>query len=95
VGVTIHGVHSVAEAEATFRRLAGAAVRHLGVPLASYGLLLDDLHVYRAIVSRRAIGLTYPQSPTARALRDVARLLLGDAGGLGCDPRVASESAVA
>ena len=45
----------------------------------SYGLLVDDLHVYRAIVSRRPIGLEHPQSRAARALRDVARLLLEDA----------------
>jgi MinD-like ATPase involved in chromosome partitioning or flagellar assembly len=45
----------------------------------SYGLLVDDLHVYRAIVARRPIGLEHPQSPAARALRDVARLVLEDA----------------
>jgi hypothetical protein len=52
---------------------------HLGRDLASYGLLVDDLHIYRAIVSRRPIGLEHPQSRAARALRDVARLLLEDA----------------
>jgi hypothetical protein len=79
VGVTIHGVRRVAEAEGAFHQLAGAAVRHLAHPLTSYGLLVDDLHVYRAIVSRRPIGLEHPQSRAARALRDVARLVLEDA----------------
>jgi hypothetical protein len=37
------------------------------------------LHIYRAIVAHRPIGLEHPQSRAARALRDVARLLLYDA----------------
>lgn len=79
VGVTVHGVRRIAEAEGAFARLSGAARRHLDYPLTSYGLLVDDLHVYRAIVSRRPIGLEHPQSRAAKALRDVARLLLEDA----------------
>jgi hypothetical protein len=79
VGITIHGVRRVAEAERAFQRLAGVAQRHLGRAPRSYGLLVDDLHVYRAIVARRPIGLEHPQAPAARALRDVARLLLDDA----------------
>jgi hypothetical protein len=79
IGVTIHGARRIADAERAFLRLAGVADRHLGRELASYGLLVDDLHVYRAIVSRRPIGLEHPQSRAARALRDVARLLLEDA----------------
>jgi hypothetical protein len=78
IGVTIHGVRRIADAENAFRRVAGVAARHLDRPLTSYGLLVDDLHVYRAIVSRRPIGLEHPQSRAARALRDVARLLLDD-----------------
>jgi MinD-like ATPase involved in chromosome partitioning or flagellar assembly len=78
VGVTIHGVRRVAEAEAAFRRVSEMAARRLDHPLESYGLLVDDLHVYRAIVSRRPIGLEHPQSRAARALRDVASLLLED-----------------
>jgi hypothetical protein len=78
VGVTIHGVRRLEEAKGAFQHLAGVAARHLEHPLTSYGLLLDDLHVYRAIVSRRPIGLEHPQSRAARALRDVARLLLED-----------------
>ena len=79
VGVTVHGVRRVAEAERAFDHIADVARRHLSFPLTSYGLLVDDLHVYRAIVSRRPIGLEHPQSRAARALRDVARLLLEDA----------------
>lgn len=81
VGVTIHGARSVTEAEQAFLRLARASERHLGRGLTSYGLLVDDLHVYRSIVSRRPIGLTHPHSPAARALQDVARLLSADLRG--------------
>lgn len=79
VGVTLHGIRRVAEAEVAFGRLARTAEEHLGRGLTSYGALLDDLHVYRAIVARRPIGLEHPQSPAAKALRDVASLLLDDA----------------
>jgi hypothetical protein len=79
VGVTVHGVRRIGEAAGAFEKLSGAALRHLDFPLTSYGLLVDDLHVYRAIVARRPIGLEHPQSRAAKALRDVARLLLEDA----------------
>jgi len=80
VGITIHGARRIADAEQAFHRLADVALRHLGRSFVSYGLLVDDLHVYRGIVARRPIGLEHPQSRAARALRDVARLLLEDAG---------------
>ena len=79
IGVTIYGVQRVATAARTFDRLAGAAERHLGCELSSYGLLVDELQIYRAIVERRPIGVSHPQSRAARSLRDVARLLLDDA----------------
>jgi MinD-like ATPase involved in chromosome partitioning or flagellar assembly len=79
IGLTIHGARRIGEAKDAFTRLAGTALRHLRHSVVSYGLLVDDLHVYRAIVARRPIGLEHPQSRAARALRDVARLLLDDA----------------
>lgn len=79
IGVTIHGARRVGEAEHAFQRLAGTALRHLQHAPVSYGLLVDDLNVYRAIVAQRPIGLEHPQSRASRALRDVARLLLADA----------------
>ncbi len=79
IGVTVHGARRLADAERAFAHVADVARRHLRLAPVSYGLLVDDLHVYRAIVARRPIGLEKPQSPAARALRDVARLLLLDA----------------
>ena len=89
VGVTIHGVGGIEEARAAFDALFSALEPELRDGLVSYGLLLDDLDVYRAIVSRRPIGVIRPQSRAARALADVARLLLGDAavpGGEAAEP---------
>ena len=79
VGVTVHGVRRVREARNAYEKLARVSSQHLGRSPRSYGLLVDDLHVYRAIVARRPIGLEHPQSPAARALRDVAQLVLSDA----------------
>ena len=79
VGITIHGARRVAEAERAFNHVASVTAKHLGRTPVSYGLLVDDLHVYRAIVARRPIGLEHPQSRAARALRDVAGLILDDA----------------
>jgi hypothetical protein len=79
LGLSVFGVRSRAEAEHTFRVLAAASARHLGAPLMSYGLLVDDLHLARSIVTGRPLGVTAPQSPAARALSDVARLLREDA----------------
>jgi MinD-like ATPase involved in chromosome partitioning or flagellar assembly len=79
VGLTIHGAHRVSEAKQAFGRMAEVYARRLGGTLTSYGLLVDDLHVYRAVAARRPIGLEHPQSRAARAMQDVARLILGDA----------------
>jgi hypothetical protein len=80
VGVTVHGARSVGEARDAFEQLAAAVERDLSRGLTSYGLLVDDLALYRGIVERRPVGLMRPQSPAARALADVAGLLLEDAG---------------
>jgi hypothetical protein len=79
IGVTVHGADSLGEAEESFGRLLASARRDLDHELTRYGLIVDDLDVYRAIVAQRAIGLAHPQSPAARALRDVARMLVDQA----------------
>jgi MinD-like ATPase involved in chromosome partitioning or flagellar assembly len=76
LGVVIHGAGSLREARRAFERLAGPLERVAGQPIASFGLLVDDLALYRSLVERRPVGLTRPQSPAGRALADVARLLL-------------------
>ena len=79
VGIAIHGARHIHDARDAFNRLASCAEKHLGCQVASYGLLVDDLDVYRAIVAHRPIGLAHPQSPAARALRDVAGMVLAEA----------------
>ena len=79
VGITVHGAQQLQEAEEAFAKLNRTARAYLGCDLTSYGLLVDDLHVYRAIVAQRPIGQVHPQSPAARSLRDVAELVLEDA----------------
>lgn len=79
IGVTIHGVRQIAEAREAFDELARSCDERLGLPLASYGLLVDDLEVYRSIAAGRPIGESQPTFPAARALTDVARLLYEDA----------------
>ncbi len=76
IGVTVHGVQRLEEASEAFLHLSEVAERRLGRSLESYGALVDDLHVYRAIVARRPIGLAHPQSAAAHSLRDVAEILL-------------------
>jgi MinD-like ATPase involved in chromosome partitioning or flagellar assembly len=80
IGVSVHGARRKGEAAAAFDRLADVSRRRLDLSLASYGQLVDDIQVYRAIVAQRPIGLIHPQSPAARSLSDVAELLLADAG---------------
>lgn len=79
LGLTVHGVHTIEEARSAFESLARRTQEQLGLVLCSYGLLVDDLHVYRAIAAQRPIGLAHPQAPATRALMDVARLLYEDA----------------
>jgi hypothetical protein len=78
IGVTVHGVRSIADASGAFARLAQASERHLGRDLTSYGLIAGDLEVYRSILHRRAVGLDHPQGAAARSMADVARLVIGD-----------------
>jgi hypothetical protein len=79
IGATIHGVTTISEAHTAFEHLARISDEGLGLALRSYGLLVDDLHVYRAIAAQRPIGLAHPQAPATKALMDVARLLTEDA----------------
>lgn len=79
IGVSLHGARSIEEARAAFETLTRATQDRVGRSLISYGLLVDDLDVYRAIAAQRPIGLIHPQAPASRALADVARLLYEDA----------------
>lgn len=78
LGVSVYGVRSLVEARDCFEHLALGVERRLGCALSSYGVLVDDVHVSRSIVTGRPVGLSNPHTPSARAFADVARLLLGD-----------------
>jgi len=79
VGVAIHGVRRIDDARQAFDELARRCDQQIGLALASYGLLVDDLDVYRAIAAGRSVMGTSPNCPAARALNDVARLIYEDA----------------
>ena len=85
IGVTVFGVRSIAEARDCFDHLAAAAGQRLGCTLISYGLLVDDEHLSRSIVTGRPIALASAHATSARALADVAAMLLGDAHGAAAD----------
>jgi hypothetical protein len=80
IGVSIFGVRSLDDARRTFDGLAALAELELTRELVSYGVLIDDVHLSRSIVAQRPIALTQPGSPAARALADVAGMLLAEAG---------------
>jgi len=82
LGVTVYGVRTVAEARDCFEHLALRSEQRLGRTLTSYGILVDDVRLSRSIVTGRPIPLASPHSGAARALADVASLLLADAGTL-------------
>lgn len=79
-GIIIHGARSLDEARRAFEAVACPLEHVAGEAIPSYGLLVDDLALYRSVVERRPVGLARPQSPAARALADVAALLAGDLG---------------
>jgi hypothetical protein len=79
IGVSVFGVASLGDARRAFEGLAALAELELARPLSSYGVLIDDVQLSRSIVSQRPIALSQPTSPAARALADVAAMLLEDA----------------
>jgi len=81
LGACVFGVRSLADARRTFESLAALAELELERTLTSYGVLIDDVHLSRSIVSQRPIALAQPGTPAARALADVAAMLIADAGG--------------
>jgi hypothetical protein len=79
IGLSIHGVTRVEDARRAFEHASERLERETGQAFVSYGLLVNDLHVFRAIAAQRPIGLAHPEAPAARALTDVARLISVDA----------------
>jgi len=78
LGVALHDVRSVHEAESAFTALDRAFSRHSDASLTSYGLLLDEAEVYRSLLARRPLLRMHPETRAASALGDMARLLRAD-----------------
>lgn len=79
-GIIIHGARTLDEARRAFEAVACPLEHVAGEAIPSYGLLVDDLALYRSVVERCPVGLARPQSPAAQALADVAALLAADLG---------------
>ncbi len=75
IGVAVHGAAGRREGEAAFGVLARSVEQRLGRSLVNYGLLLEDLDVYRSLAARQAIGRAHPDSPARAALREAAKLV--------------------
>lgn len=75
IGLTVHGAKDRRDAADAFGRLARSVEQRLGLTLASYGLLVEDLDIYRALVAGRTVGRAYPGSISAQALREAAQLV--------------------
>lgn len=78
VGVTVLGADGLASARTAFDTLTELFEARFDRSLLSYGLVLDELELYRTLVERRSLGVARPGIRAARTLRDVATLLRGD-----------------
>jgi hypothetical protein len=78
IGACVFGVRSLGDARRAFEGLAALAELELSRELVSYGVLIDDVQLSRSIVSQRPIALAQPASAAARALADVASMLIED-----------------
>lgn len=72
VGLLVNKVNSRAEAEATFRRLAGVAKRFLNYPIAYFGYVLQDTAVALAVQARCPVVIRYPGSNASACIAAVA-----------------------
>lgn len=75
IGVTIHGAEDHRSAEEAFGALARNVEQRLGRTLANYGLLVEDLDLYRSLVSSASLCRTGRRSLAAAGLREAAKLV--------------------
>lgn len=75
VGITVYGAEGARDGAEAFALLAHSVEQRLGLTLTSYGTLVEDLDIYRAIVAGRALGRAHPNSLAAKALRETAKLV--------------------
>jgi len=73
IGVAVHGAAGRTEGEAAFGLLARSVEQRMGRSLVSYGMLVDDLDVYRSLAARQALGCAHPDSPARAALHEAAK----------------------
>lgn len=78
IGVTIRGAETLTAARHIFDGLAELFEARFDRTLISYGLLVDELELARALVEHHATGSATPTNRAARALRDVAELMRDD-----------------
>jgi hypothetical protein len=78
LGVALHEVRTVREAEIAFTALARETAERSSAHLTSYGVLLDDAEIYRSLLARRPLASMRPDARASRSVADVASLLRAD-----------------
>ena len=78
LGLCIYAAKSRHEAELAFHRFHSATQKHLEISTQSYGMLFEEVQIYRAIVEQQPVGLSHPHSLASKALRNVAALIASD-----------------
>jgi len=78
LGVALHEVRTVREAELAFTALARECAERSSAHLTSYGVLLDDAEIYRSLLARRPLALLRRDARATRSVSDVASLLRAD-----------------
>jgi hypothetical protein len=63
IGVSLFGVASLAAAQRAFEGLAALIELEFGRPLASYGVLIDDVQLSRSILSQQPFAISQPDTP--------------------------------
>ena len=78
LNLIVYGAATLAEAKKSQEAFTARSEGTLGRAPRTCGLLVEDLHLYRAIAAQRAVGLAYPRAPLTRALQQVARNLVDE-----------------
>jgi flagellar biosynthesis protein FlhG len=74
--VLVNNGQNMDEAEETIAQLQAATERFLGRTLQVLGMIPTDAFLLQAVRQQRCVAQVFPRSPAARALQQMARLLL-------------------